>query len=120
MSIDERDFDRLWHAVFGNGKEGMDEMIRRNTAAIAAIQAAGAQTNQKLDDLKSSVDALRKERAADQHRREGAVAALGWLKAALGVLAAVIVLGGGLGLWKVSSQNQTVLEVLQKLPVLPE
>lgn len=120
MSIDERDFDRLWHAVFGNGKEGMDEMIRRNTAAIAAIQAAGAQTNAKLDALKESIDSLRQERRDDQARREGAVDAFNWLKWALGVLATVIVIGGGLGLYQVTNQNQTVLEVLQKLPPLPE
>ena len=120
MPVDEADFDRLWHAVFGNGREGMDEMIRRNTAAIATIQASGVATNEKLDALKESIDSLRRERRDDQARREGAVDAFKWLKWALGVLATIIVIGGGLGLWQVSSQNAQVIQQLQRLPPLPE
>lgn len=109
----EKRLDRLEHKVFGNGEPGMDEVLRANTAAIARL-------DRKVDAVKESVDALRQERRDDLKRREGAVAALGWLKWALGVFATVIVLGGGLGLWRVNSQWETVQEQLQRLPGLPE
>ena len=109
----EKRLDRLEHKVFGNGEPGMDEVLRANTAAIARL-------DKKVDAVKESVDALRQERRDDLKRREGAVAALGWLKWALGVLGTVIVLGGGLGLWRVNSQWETVQQQLQRLPGLPE
>lgn len=116
----QEDVKLLRHHLFGNGREGLDEIVRRNTAELAAIRTGAATTNAKIDRLTSSVDALRQERRDDQSRREGAVSALGWLKWSLAVLALLITIGGGLGLYRVSSQNQTVLEVLQKLPTLPE
>jgi cytochrome c-type biogenesis protein CcmH/NrfG len=109
----EKRLEKLEHKVFGNGEVGMDEVLRANTAAIARL-------DKKVDAVKESVDALRQERRDDLKRREGAVAALGWLKWALGVLATVIVLGGGLGLWRVNSQWETVQQQLQRLPGLPE
>src|SRR5690606_808600 len=109
----EKRLEKLEHKVFGNGEVGMDEILRANTAAIARL-------DKKVDAVKESVDALRQERRDDLKRREGAVAALGWLKWALGVLGTVIVLGGGLGLWRVNSQWETVQQQLQRLPGLPE
>lgn len=117
-----QDVEALRVFAFGNGnrERGADELIRQNTVAIAAIQASAAKTDSKIDGVKESVDALRDERRADNARREGAVSALGWLKYALGLLAAIVAIGGGLGYWQVSNQNKAVLEQIQRIPALPE
>lgn len=114
------DVDNLRHAVFGNGKEGLDEMIRRNTVAIATIQASAAKTDSKIDGIKESVDKLRAERKADHDRREGSVSTLRWMKWALGILATVLAIAGSIGYIQVSTQNQEVLQQLQRIPALPE
>ncbi len=116
----QRDVENLRHTVYGNGREGLDEMIRRNTTAIAAIQSAGARVDTKLDDLKSSIDALRQERRDDQKKREGRVELAGWVKYVLAVLGIVVGIGTPLGLWRVSTQWAEVQQQIQRIPAVPE
>lgn len=115
-----REVDNIRHYLFGNGKEGLDEVVRKNTTAIAAIQTAGARVDTKLDDLKTSIDALRQERRDDNKKREGRIETLTWLKWAIGLLLSVVLIGGSLGLWKVSTQWTEVQQQIQRIPAVPE
>lgn len=120
MPIDDEDLERLYHEVFGNGKVGMDEQVRANTGAIAAIRADFGKLNGKLDTVKSSVDELVRDRRDERARREGSKATLNWLKWGLSLLLAIVLIGGSLGLWRTNQQWQEVQQQLQRIPALPE
>ncbi len=120
MPIDDEDLERLYHEVFGNGKVGMDEQVRANTGAIAAIRADFGKLNGKLDTVKSSVDELVRDRRDERARREGSKATLNWLKWGVSLLLAIVLIGGSLGLWRTNQQWQEVQQQLQRIPALPE
>ena len=115
-----REVDGIRHYLFGNGKEGLDEVVRRNTTAIAAIQAGTQRTDTKLDALQRSIDNLAQERRDDNARREGSKATLNWIKWALGVLAVLVTIGGALGVPSLQSTLSQVSQQLNRIPPLPE
>lgn len=120
MALDDDDLERLYHEVFGNGKVGLDEQVRANTGAIAAIRADFGELNGKLDTVKSSVDELVRDRRDERARREGSKATLNWLKWGVSLLLAIVLIGGSLGLWRTNQQWQEVQQQLQRIPALPE
>lgn len=120
MALDDEDLERLYHEVFGNGRPGMDEQVRANTTAIAAIRADFGKLNGKMDDVKTAVQELARDRRDEKARREGSKDTLNWLKWGISLLLAVVLIGGSLGLWQVRTQWETVQQQLQRIPSLPE
>jgi len=114
------DVDNLRHYLFGNGKEGLDEMVRRNTVAITTIQTAAVRTDAKLDALKGSIDSLVQERRDADNQRLGQVRLFNNVRIALIVLSIVIGIVVPLGQWRISNQWAEVSQQLNRLPPLPE
>lgn len=97
-----KEVDHMRETVFGNGKVGLDELVRSNSKAIAtietvmsklnnSIESGTAKTNAQLTNLQASLNSLAQERRDDNKRREGAVETLKWFKWGLGTLGTLLV-----------------------------
>lgn len=111
MAFSERDEEKLWHAVFGNGEPGMDEALRANTRTIADI-------NDRVGRVQESVDALRLERQIATSKGEGRRELWNWVRFALGLIAVTLTILGGFT--QLSDRQLDIVRQLQNLPPIPE
>lgn len=129
MPVDEEDLDRMYETLFGNGKIGLDEMVRANTRVLEDHGQRLSRLDEKLDNVKTAVAtglrgvsddiaALAQERRDDRQKVEGRKELFNWIKFGLALLAVGIPVIRGVH--QMQSQNQMVIEQLRNLPPLPE
>lgn len=119
MAIED-DVRRLQHIVMGNGAPGLSGRMIAQEAATTDIKEDLDRLGRKLDNVKSSVDELVRDRRDERARREGSKDTLNWLKWGVSLLLAIVLIGGSLGLWRTNQQWQEVQQQLQRIPALPE
>lgn len=110
MPLGEKREEQLWHAVFGNGEPGMDEVLRRNTLTIGRL-------DKRVQEIHVSLESLRDERKADQSKALGQRELWNWLRFGLGMVAVVITLLAGFA--QLSDRQVEIVQQLQHLPQLP-
>lgn len=136
MPIDEHRLARLEttvdkhsHLLTGNGAPGMDEVLRTNTKRLETLDERmdelgddltqlSATVDNRITEVKQSVDALRRERQADADKRAGAKSAVDWIRFALQLLAIVVSLA--IGFTQLQANFANVTQQLNRIPPLPE
>lgn len=119
----------MYETLFGNGKIGLDEMVRANTRVLEDHGQRLSRLDEKLDNVKTAVAtglrgvsddiaALAQERRDDRQKVEGRKELFNWIKFGLALLAVGIPVIRGVH--QMQSQNQMVIEQLRNLPPLPE
>lgn len=116
------EYERLRSLIYGEPGRfpGIEERTRTNEAAIDAMQANVTSLGQKVDGLKDSVDALVESQKLDKARQDGRLDTLAWLKWAVGLILALLTIGGILGAWQLDSKWDTLQQQIQRIPAVPE
>lgn len=119
MPVNNDDFDRLYHTVFGNGNVGLDEIVRGNTRQLTELNLNVSNLVASQQETTRALAELRTERRLDAARLEGRIQTLNWLRWALIVGGLLVTLGGALGFDRLSEQFTVLQEQLRQIPQLP-
>lgn len=116
----EKEQGKVRHVLFGNGERGIDEIVRDHSRKLDEITTGLGSMDIKIDQMQTSLDAIAKDRTLQTGKVQGRVETLAWLKWGIGVLVALVALGGSLGLYRLDQRWQSVQQTLNALPSLPE
>lgn len=111
---------KLRHTVFGNGKEGLAEVVRVHERVVRGLEASIAKTNTGIEALSASIDELKDSWRREKAMDEGGIRMWKRMSATLAVIATLLSLLGAVGAWQMNDRVGAVIQQLRNIPELPQ